>query len=168
MKMYENECKSELKENEHISPNSSNDEKDSVGKEMLKRDDSFYMIRRGDDLQRFDSADWALEKEREKARECLDHKNETKCDTTDGVDGGLEDREIDFDEEPNDDVFSKTPSREGAAGAGKVVSRQPSLGAHVTARRLLSKSSSGSSSGEFKTAPPSPPTYNDQHQKYVC
>ena len=168
MKMYENECKSELKENEHISPNSSNDEKDSRGKEELKRDDSFYMIRRGDDLQRFDSADWALEKEREKARECLQHKNETKCDTTDDVDGGLEDREIDFDEEPDDDVFSKTPSREGVAGAGKVVSRQASLGAHVTARRLLSKSSSGSSSGEFKSAPPSPPTYSDQHQKYVC
>lgn len=102
----------------------SDDKDDLEGKEdkLMARGDSFYMISKGNDMERFDSADWVLAQEKEKQAD-----RAPPAAMKEGLD-----ELVDFDEEP--------PER-----SCKVPSEGPCMGARVTARRLLSKHSTGSS-----------------------
>jgi len=107
----------------------SSDDRDDASEEkeekfMALGESFFYMIRKGDIPQRFDSADWALAQEKEK------EKHTGRALLMEGLDDL-----VDFDEEP--------PQR-----CSKVSSEGPRMGAKVTAQRLLSKHSTGSSSGD--------------------
>lgn len=117
-----------------------------------KERENFYLIKCGESLSRFDSADWAMSAEKERERREMNNTDERKR--------VLDDYGLDVldEDEDKDDVFAS--SRRAEALQAEVVSSssdKSSPGARVTARRLLCKVSSASSSGEVSWPPGLPP-----------